>query len=227
MVREQLANLSKTPGVLGSCLCNKNGRVLTSVMPDIFDPDSVSKAGRAAAEALTALETFDDGTWELDFVFEQYFCVVRPAGEHLILLLCEHTVSMPVLKLSINVVVNRISEASPEELVFPPLKPEPEKITHKMPEGDDYLDADRVQNVIQAIRGELHGAFGSKEADAFVDETLAAVGLHVEKPARSALRLALNHLLESALSQVMGKTDATRWLNQLIERQGLARKPPS
>jgi predicted regulator of Ras-like GTPase activity (Roadblock/LC7/MglB family) len=225
MVKEQLANLSKTPGVLGSCLCNKDGGVLTSMMPDIFDPDSVKKAGRAAAEALKALETFDDGTWELDFVFEQYFCVVRPAGDHLILLLCEPTVSMPVLKLSINVVVKRIAEASPEELAIPPLTPEPPMIPHKLSEGDDYLDADRVQKVIQAIRAELHGAFGSKEADTFVDETLAAVGLNLEKPARSALRMALNHLLESALSQVMGKTEATRWLNQLIDQQGLARKP--
>lgn len=224
MVREQLANLNRTPGVLGSCLCSKDGSVLASSMPDIFDPDSVGKAGEAAAEALTALETFDDGTWELDFVFEQYFCVVRPAGEHLIVLLCEPTVSMPVLKLSINVVVKRIAEASPEELAAPSLKPAPPVMPHKAVERDDHLDADRVQKVIQAIRAELQKAFGSKEADAFVDETLAAVELDLNNPNRAALRMALNHLLESALSQVMGKTDATKWLNQLIEHHGLARK---
>lgn len=225
MVREQLANLNRTPGVLGSCLCSKDGSVLASSMPDIFDPASVGKAGEAAAEALTALETFDDGTWELDFVFEQYFCVVRPAGEHLILLLCEPTVSMPVLKLSINVVVKRIAEASPEELEAPSLKPAPPVLPHKAAERDDHLDADRVKQVVQTIRAELHKAFGSKEADAFVDETLAAVELDLNNPNRAALRMALNHLLESALSQVMGKTDATKWLNQLIERHGLARKP--
>jgi hypothetical protein len=225
MVREQLANLSKTPGVLGTCLCTKGGDVLASTMPDIFDPDSVKKAGEAAAEALTALETFDDGTWEVDFVFEQYLCVVRPAGDHMILLLCEPTVSMPVLKLSINVVVKRIVEASPEELAVSSVRSVPHMIPHSSAEADDYLDADRVTKVIEAIRTELHGAFGSKEADTFVNETLAAVGLNLQKPARSALRQALNHLLETALSQVMGKPDATRWLNQLIERHGLARKP--
>jgi predicted regulator of Ras-like GTPase activity (Roadblock/LC7/MglB family) len=224
MVQEQLANLSKTPGVLGSCLCSKDGSVLASSMPDIFDPDSVGKAGEAAAEALTALETFDDGTWEVEFVFEQYFCVVRPAGDHLILLLCEPTVSLPVLKLSINVVVKRIAEASPEELAAPPTKPTPPVMPTKVPAAEDPLDSDRVKELIQAIRIELRQAFGDKEADDFIDETLAAVELDLESPSRSALRTALNHLLDNALSAVMGKTDATKWLNQLIERHGLVRK---
>jgi hypothetical protein len=134
---------------------------------------------------------------------------------------------MPVLKLSINVVVKRIAEATPEEVKSLTLQPAPQVAPPKAPGADDYLDADRVKKVIHAIRVELQGAFGIEEADAFVDETLGAVGLDVESPERSALRMALNHLLDSALSQVMGKTDATRWLNQLIERHGLARKSGS
>jgi hypothetical protein len=134
---------------------------------------------------------------------------------------------MPVLKLSINVVVKRIAEATPEELSTLAPKPALPEIPHEAPASDDRLDAHRVKAVVEAIRGELQKEFGSEDADTFVDETLAAVALDLESPNRTALRTALNHLLDSALSQVMGKADATRWLNQLIERHGLARKSGS
>ena len=249
MVREQLANLNRTPGVLGTCLCSKEGEILASTMPDVFDAESLSEAARAAADALAGLETIKKDAWELDFVYEQYFCIVRRAGDRFVFLLCEPTVAMPVLKLSISVIAKRLADAPAEEfenpispplvgvesLTSPPSAPSlpPASSESSRSSGssgssefseENSLDIESVRLIIDEIGKTLLESFGQVEADALIDRALTLGRLDLSHPTRDTLRTVLNELLNKGLSKDMDKAEATTWLNQLIEQHGLSRK---
>lgn len=218
MVREQVTQLASTPGVMGCCLVARDGAILVDAMPSSLAPD-LRAAADAAVEALLAVETIEEGAWELDVAYGEAICVIRPVATTVLLMLCEPEANLPVIKLGLNVAAKRIASAPSQELEELRAAAHSPSAAH----GEDLLPPEAVRSLIGAIKGHVVSKGGS---EASVDQILAATGLDLDFPTRPALRTALNELLERTLVRTMGRAEATRWLNQLVRQYGLAKQSP-
>ncbi len=240
MVQEQLAQLNKISGVLGACLCSRDGKVLACNMPEIYEPETLELAARLIAEAFMGIESIREDVSEMDFIYQDYLCIVRPVGDaRLLYVICEPEVKTPIVKLSLNVAAKKLAFVPMPETVdegsaggtsaqqvsgAPTRKPPDDSLGHQALTDSETLDPAAVTTVMKAIQDQLGQSMGESVGKIIVDTALDASGVNREAPGRTELRIALNELLNKALANVMGKPEAVRWLNELLERHGLARK---
>lgn len=240
MIREHLAQINKTSGVLGSCICSRTGEIVANNMPDIYDWDALNQAATLVAESYLAVETIRDQISELDFVYEDYICIIRPVRDYLLCVICEADVKTPILKLSLNVAAKKLASLPKDEFIesaaamrkqikeAKTAEPGAEELitSSEMTSAtsDGTLDAEAVGYVITAIQEYLENTMGETAGRIIVETAIDAAGVDRNAPDRSKLRVALNELLNKALSNIMGKADAVRWLNELLETYGLTRK---
>ena len=240
MINEHLAQINKTSGVLGSCICSRTGEIVANHMPDIYDWDALNQAATLVVESYLSVETIRDQISELDFVYEDYICIIRPVRDYLLYVICEAEVKTPILKLGLNVAAKKLA-ALPKDAFIESAAAVRAQIkgtktaesageqlytTSEMTSAtsDGTLDPEAVEYVISAIQDYLEKAMGDTAGRIIVETAMDAAGVDRKAPDRSKLRVALNELLDKALTNVMGKGDAVRWLNELLETYGLTRK---
>jgi predicted regulator of Ras-like GTPase activity (Roadblock/LC7/MglB family) len=240
MISEHLAQISKTSGVLGSCICSRTGEIIANNMPDIYDWDTIIQASKMVVESYLAVETLRDQITELDFVYEDYICIVRPVNDYLLYVICEAEVKTPILKLGLNVAAKKIASLPRDVFIESAAAVRSQVAQEKTATSSDEelyvsadmtaaasdgtLDPEAVGYVITAIQEYLEQAMGETAGRIIVDTAIDAAGVDRQAPDRAKLRIALNELLNKALTNVMGKGDAVRWLNELLETYGLTRK---
>ncbi|MBN1425164.1 hypothetical protein JXA88_11470 [Candidatus Fermentibacteria bacterium] len=223
MVREQMAQVAATSGVMGCCLLARDGNVLVNMLPAFLSSEEIHTAADTVVETLLGLESLEEGAWEVDMAFAEVLCVVRPVGNAILVLLCDPDANLPVLKLSMNVAAKRIAAAPHQEFAELLRAASAEPPGPVDASSDELLPAEAVRAVIATVRGQLVQGVGT---DAVVDQILRATGLNLDAPTRPGLRAALNDILEKGIGISMGRAEATRWLNQLVKQHGLA-KPGS
>ncbi len=104
-------------GVTGSFICLPDASLATVAVPANIDPASVENAARIVTHTLNALEVSGQRVTETDLVFTQGRLVVKNLSGCILVIACAPNVSLPLLNLTVNRVVEKIAaEFKPAEL---------------------------------------------------------------------------------------------------------------
>lgn len=121
-----LSNLNSVPGVVGSLVCDMEGRVLAQAFPAPFLAETLQQAAAALSDSYVGLETVTGPVGLLDFRYGDARIVVKPAGGRLLMLLCAKSVNLQLLVISASVATKRLEKMVPEPGARLELEPVPE-----------------------------------------------------------------------------------------------------
>jgi predicted regulator of Ras-like GTPase activity (Roadblock/LC7/MglB family) len=97
-----LARMNSVPGVIGSMACDPRGRVLAQAFPPAFDLARLQSAATALAERRAGLEAVVGPVGAIDMRFAGARLVVRTVDGIQLLFLCEPTVNLQTLVMSVS-----------------------------------------------------------------------------------------------------------------------------
>jgi predicted regulator of Ras-like GTPase activity (Roadblock/LC7/MglB family) len=128
-----LSQLNAVPGVIGSLVCDEDGRLLANVFPPLFDAELLGDAARCLADGVAGLDFSPDTSQDLDLRFGEARIVVRPLPRATLLVLCSKATNHQFLALSASVAVTKLARLrnapaaeAPEAIeVKPPAAPSP------------------------------------------------------------------------------------------------------
>jgi predicted regulator of Ras-like GTPase activity (Roadblock/LC7/MglB family) len=105
-----LKDINAVIGVTGSFVCNGEGQVSASALPDLFDETILSTVGRTMAQTMAGLTTarrrkIDD----IDLVYDQGRLIAKNLGEGCLCILCVRNINMPLLNLTANVAAKKLA----------------------------------------------------------------------------------------------------------------------
>lgn len=98
------------PGVVGSMLCDRGGRLLAQAFPPAFDASRLQDAATVVADRSAALETALGPVGMLDLRYASARIVVKAADHARLLFVCSPTVNLPLLALAASGAFRRLAE---------------------------------------------------------------------------------------------------------------------
>ncbi len=105
-----LSQLNSVPGVVGSLLCDTEGRLLAQAFPPLFEPSRLRDAAAVLADGTAGLETVTGKVGMVDLRYGEARIVVKPmTGAHL-LFLCTRAINLQLLVLSTSVAVPKLEK---------------------------------------------------------------------------------------------------------------------
>jgi predicted regulator of Ras-like GTPase activity (Roadblock/LC7/MglB family) len=118
-----LGQLNTVPGVVGSMLCDSEGRVLAQAFPPFFDEAILLQAAEVLADAPTGLESVTGKMLSIELRFAESRVVLKPmAGAHLVLL-CTAQANPQLLTISTSVAVPKLEKLVAAHLAEGPAPP--------------------------------------------------------------------------------------------------------
>jgi len=106
-----LKDINAVIGVTGSFVCNSEGQVLASALPDLFDETILSTVGRTMAQTMAGLATARRRKiGDIDLVYDQGRLIAKNLGEGCLCILCVRNINMPLLNLTANVAAKKLAE---------------------------------------------------------------------------------------------------------------------
>ncbi len=119
-----LGTLNSMPGVLGSMVCDAEGRVRAQAFPAPFEAATLQEMASVLTDGAIGLETVAGWIDLIDLRFGESRMVVKPMVGGLVALLCGRSVNVPLLGISISVATKKLEKllASPEQADPPRLE---------------------------------------------------------------------------------------------------------
>jgi len=99
-MRALLSQLNAVPGVIGSVVCDAEGRLLAHAFPPTFDPQRLQDAALALADRSAALESALGTVGMLDLRYASARVVVRAMPGARLLFLCSPALNLELLAMS-------------------------------------------------------------------------------------------------------------------------------
>jgi len=128
-----LNQLNSVPGVVGSLVCDSEGRVLAEAFPSLFDATMLKDAAAALGDT-AGLESMTGAIGMLDFRYADARVVVRPLEQAMLLVLCAKTINLQLLIISASVATKKLAkqiEAGGGATVPAPEPAEPAAAVHE------------------------------------------------------------------------------------------------
>ncbi len=106
-----LEDINAVVGVTGCFICNGEGQVLASALPKLFDETILPTVGQTMAQTMAGLATarrrkIDD----IDLVYDQSRLIIKNLGEGCLYILCVRNINVPLLNLTANLGVRKLTE---------------------------------------------------------------------------------------------------------------------
>ena len=106
-----LKDINAVLGVTGCFVCNGEGQVLASALPDLFDETILSTVGRIMAQTMAGLATARRRKInDIDLVYDQGRFIAKNLGEGCLCILCVRKINVPLLNLTANLAVRKLTE---------------------------------------------------------------------------------------------------------------------
>ncbi len=106
-----LEDINAVVGVTGCFVCNKEGQVLASALPDLFDETLLSTVGRTMAQTMAGLETARRRKiGDIELVYGQGRFIAKNLREGCLCILCVRNINVPLLNLTANLTVRKLTE---------------------------------------------------------------------------------------------------------------------
>ena len=118
-MQSTLRQLNAVPGVLGSMVCDEDGRVLAHAFPPTVDAAAVERAAAALGDRTSALEAALGAVGTIDLRYASSRIVVKVMGGNRVLFLCSPSVNLQLLSMSASGLMRHM----PEGEAAPPARP--------------------------------------------------------------------------------------------------------
>jgi predicted regulator of Ras-like GTPase activity (Roadblock/LC7/MglB family) len=106
-----LEDINAVVGVTGCFICNGEGQVLASAMPDPFDETILSIVGRTMAQTIAGLATARRRkASDVDLIYNQGRLIAKNLREGCLCILCVRNINVPLLNLTANLGVRKLTE---------------------------------------------------------------------------------------------------------------------
>jgi len=103
-------SLSSAPGVVGGLVCTPEGRVVAHAFPATFDAASLQEAASVLADGCVGLDTVTGALGLVDLRYAEARLVAKPIERGLLLLVCDKTVNLQLLLISIAATSRKIEK---------------------------------------------------------------------------------------------------------------------
>jgi len=127
-----LTQINALPGVVGSMMCDEDGRLAAQVFPELFDVSMIEEAATFLAESALGFQSATGAVDLLDLRYSDARIVVRPMPQSFLLLFCTKAVNMQLLAISLNVATKKLERLFAASQAQPDL-PAPEPVTAAIP----------------------------------------------------------------------------------------------
>jgi len=109
-MEEFLRQIKAVPGTLGCMVYDDQGHLVSHVFPSIFDQKMLSAAVATVSENLPGLKDYTGGVRMIDFRFQNGRIVIKPVDGGCLVILCEGTVNLQSLIISLNLAVKQVEK---------------------------------------------------------------------------------------------------------------------
>src|SRR5512138_454228 len=103
-----LQNINTIPGMMGGLVCDRDGRIVAHNFPPIFDATMLAQATVPLADSSLGLQSTDGSVELLDLRYNEGRIVVRPMSDAFLLLLCDKSINLQLLIISLNIAVKKL-----------------------------------------------------------------------------------------------------------------------
>jgi predicted regulator of Ras-like GTPase activity (Roadblock/LC7/MglB family) len=118
-MEDVLKQINTVTGALGSMVYDDQGHLLAHVFPNIFDKSLLSATVLTVSENLPGLEEMNGGVKMIDFRFQNGRIVVKPVDGGCLVLLCDGSINMQALIISLNVAIKKVEKILKSGTVAP------------------------------------------------------------------------------------------------------------
>ena len=111
-------------GVLGSFVCDEEGRTLARALPEIYDDEMLAEAGRTAAQTTSRVVDGETarGRASSIFLFSGGRLIFKGLDSACLCILCTPRLNLPLLNLTANVAVKKLQKAISTAKLQPALR---------------------------------------------------------------------------------------------------------
>jgi len=120
-----LGQLNTVPGVVGSMLCDSEGRLLAGAFPAFFDEEILLQAAEVLADAPTGLESATGKIVGIELRFAESRVVLKLMAGAYLVLLCTAQANPQLLNISTSVAVPKLEKLVAAHLLEPAAAPAP------------------------------------------------------------------------------------------------------
>lgn len=124
-----LTKLNTTPGIIGSMLCDRNGKIRVRAFPSLFEESKLAETAAELADGAFAPGSGTEGLSALEFRYAQGHILARFMADSFLLALCTAGVNRQLVLLTLNMAVEKLSRSHPSESVShpQPINPDPNR----------------------------------------------------------------------------------------------------
>ena len=126
-MKNALKHLNRVLRVYGSFVNNEEGELVAHIMPRGFTAKMLTETGQQALQGFQGIEangfTINRVTWD----YENYLIISQRTSGGIITILCDRSISMPLLNLTFNLVTKKIETIMESGAVEPVIVEEEEK----------------------------------------------------------------------------------------------------
>lgn len=105
-----LNSLSAMPGVVGSMVCDAEGRVRGHAFPPLFDDSALQEMATVLSDGAVGLETVTGPIDLIDLRYGEARVFVKPVAGGLVAMLCGKAVNVSLLGISVSVAGKRLEK---------------------------------------------------------------------------------------------------------------------
>src|SRR6185369_7244159 len=103
-----LQQVNAVPGVLGSLVCDEDGRLFGHSFPPMFDQEMLEEAALQVGECAAGLTALDDRVGFVDLRYQDSRILVKPLKSRLLMLFCQKSVNLQYLTITLRVAVKKL-----------------------------------------------------------------------------------------------------------------------
>ncbi len=164
-----LGDINAVVGVTGCFVCNEEGQVLASALPDLFDEAILSTIGRTMAQTMAGLEAARRRkVGDIDLAYGQGRFIAKNLREGCLCILCVRNINVPLLNLTANLAVKKLTERlkalSPTEMKVK--TPERAKVAPELTVDGAFFT--QMEHELTRVMGPI--------APLIIDDEVAALG---------------------------------------------------
>jgi predicted regulator of Ras-like GTPase activity (Roadblock/LC7/MglB family) len=106
-----LQQINKIQGVVGSFVCDDDGKLLGQALPPMYDFELLQDAAGIIADSFVGVSNASGGVSALDLRYNEGRIIVRPVQNCYLLLLCEQKINVQLLNMSLSVAQKKLEKA--------------------------------------------------------------------------------------------------------------------
>jgi len=117
--------LTTIPGVMGSMLSDEQGEILAHSFPSIFDQGVLKEVADLLFDTTNGLQDITGGVRSFELRYELGRIVIKPLPGMFLLILCQPSVNIQMLYISLNVAIKKLEKRAASQALFPATQPAP------------------------------------------------------------------------------------------------------